>query len=119
MYRKRIWQRRPKPAEWHPVVKTLLTDGAGIPCYDKVLLKQAAIDSGLTESLFENADERRNSWIWNAFCMGNPTADTMMTAATDYLTNDSLFYMQSRTIKKLAFEGSCIFIGRCAESGKS
>lgn len=93
-----------------------LAEKLGIPCYDKVLLKQAAIDSGLTESLFENADERRNSWIWNAFCMGNPTADTMMTAATDYLTNDSLFYMQSRTIKKLAFEGSCIFIGRCAES---
>ena len=87
-----------------------LAEKLGIPCYDKVLLKQAAIDSGLTESLFENADERRNSWIWNAFCMGSPTADTMMTAATDYLTNDSLFYMQSRTIKKLAFESSCIFI---------
>lgn len=39
-----------------------------------------------------------------------------MITSMDYLTNDSLFMMQSRTIRKLASEGSCIFIGRCAES---
>ena len=88
----------------------------GIPCYDKVLLKQTAIDSGLAQSLFENADEKRTSWILNGFCSGNPTADAAMITSMDYLTNDSLFFMQSRTIQKLAGEGSCIFIGRCAES---
>lgn len=88
----------------------------GIPCYDKVLLKQTAIDSGLAQSLFENEDEKRTSWLLNGFCSGNPTADAAMMASMDYLTNDSLFIMQSRTIRKLAAEGSCIFIGRCAES---
>ena len=88
----------------------------GIPCYDKVLLKQTAIDSGLAQSLFENADEKRTSWLLNGFCSGNPTADAAMIVSMDYLTNDSLFMMQSRTIRKLASEGSCIFIGRCAES---
>ena len=39
-----------------------------------------------------------------------------MITSMDYLTNDSLFFMLMRTIKKLASEGSCIFIGRCAES---
>lgn len=93
-----------------------LGEKLGIPCYDKVLLKQTAIDSGLAESLFENADEKRTSWILNGFCSGNPTADAAMITSMDYLTNDSLFFMQSRTIQKLAGEGSCIFIGRCAES---
>ena len=93
-----------------------LSEKLGIPCYDKVLLKQTAIDSGLAQSLFENADEKRTSWLLNGFCSGNPTADAAMIASMDYLTNDSLFMMQSRTIRKLASEGSCIFIGRCAES---
>lgn len=93
-----------------------LGEKLGIPCYDKVLLKQAAIDSGLAQSLFENADEKRTNWILNGFCSGNPTADAAMITSMDYLTNDSLFFMQSRTIQKLAAEGSCIFIGRCAES---
>lgn len=88
----------------------------GIPCYDKVLLKQTAIDSGLAQSLFENADEKRTSWLLNGFCSGNPTADAAMITSMDYLTNDSLFFMQSRTIQKLAAEGPCIFIGRCAET---
>lgn len=93
-----------------------LSEKLGIPCYDKVLLKQTAIDSGLAQSLFENADEKRTSWLLNGFCSGNPTVDAAMIASMDYLTNDSLFMMQSRTIRKLASEGSCIFIGRCAES---
>lgn len=93
-----------------------LSKKLGIPCYDKVLLKQTAIDSGLAQSLFENADEKRTSWLLNGFCSGNPTADAAMITSMDYLTNDSLFIMQSRTIRKLAAEGSCIFIGRCAES---
>ncbi|MDD3221740.1 MAG: cytidylate kinase-like family protein [Clostridia bacterium] len=93
-----------------------LAEKLGIPCYDKVLLKQTAVDSGLAQSLFENADEKRTSWILNGFCSGNPTADAAMMTSMDYLTNDSLFFMQSRTIQKLAAEGSCVFIGRCAES---
>lgn len=93
-----------------------LSEKLGIPCYDKVLLKQTAIDSGLAQSLFENADEKRTSWLLNGFCSGNPTAGAAMITSMDYLTNDSLFMMQSRTIRKLASEGSCIFIGRCAES---
>ena len=84
----------------------------GIPCYDKVLLKQTAIDSGLAQSLFENADEKRTSWLLNGFCSGNPTADAAMMASMDYLTNDSLFIMQSRQIRKVSAEGSCIFIVR-------
>lgn len=67
----------------------------GIPCYDKVLLKQTAIDSGLAQSLFENADEKRTSWILNGFCSGNPTADAAMITSMDYLTNDSLFFMRA------------------------
>lgn len=82
-----------------------LSEKLGIPCYDKVLLKQTAIDSGLAQSLFENADEKRTSWLLNGFCSGNPTADAAMITSMDYLTNDSLFMMQSRTIRKLASEG--------------
>ena len=38
-----------------------------------------------------------------------------MLGFSDYLTNDNIFVMTSKTIKDLAQEGPCVFIGRCAD----
>ena len=46
----------------------------GIPYYDKELLAIAAKDSGLSEALFHNADEKPTSSLLYSLVMGNYSA---------------------------------------------
>lgn len=93
-----------------------LAKALGIPCYDKEILKQAALESGIVEELFEKADEKPSNSFLYSLSMG--AADAMggsFTNYSDYLTNDKLFLFQSKTIKDLADKSSCVIIGRCAD----
>lgn len=92
-----------------------LAQALGVPCYDKMILKRAAAESGIAESIFEDADERARSWFSSAFWSGNTEADFALVGALDYLTDDKLFQIQTKTIRELAKEKSGVFIGRCAE----
>ncbi|MEG1074090.1 MAG: cytidylate kinase-like family protein [Ruthenibacterium sp.] len=93
-----------------------LAKALDIPCYDKEILKQAALQSGIVEELFEKADEKPNNSFLYSLSMG--AADAIggsFTNYSDYLTNDKLFLFQSKTIKELAQKSSCVIIGRCAD----
>jgi cytidylate kinase len=80
--------------------------------YDKELISLVAKESGFNPELFENADEKpsRNfllQWVDGLFPSGYQY--------DNYLSNDTLFKMQSDVIRKLAQEKSCIIVGRCAD----
>ena len=85
----------------------------GIKCYDNELLKQAAKESGIDEGNFEVTDEKKQGtrsffsnfipFIGSGDIYGNP------------ISEETLFRIQSQTIRKIAAEESCIFIGRCAD----
>ncbi len=83
----------------------------GVPVYNRELITEAARQSGLKSELFERADEDENhltplgTGIWSFGSMIN----------SGYLNNDTLFAIQSETIERLAEEGSCIIVGRCAD----
>lgn len=83
----------------------------GVPVYNRELITEAARQSGLKSELFERADEEENhltplgTGIWSFGSMIN----------SGYLNNDTLFAIQSETIERLAEEGSCIIVGRCAD----
>ena len=84
----------------------------GFEYYDKELITLVAKESGFNPELFENADEQpsRNlffQWIDGLFSGGYHY--------DDYLSNDTLFKMQSDVIRKLAEEKSCIIVGRCSD----
>lgn len=90
-----------------------IADLYGIPIYDKTLLQLAAEESGFCREIFEQADERTSklhSFIGSlrAPFIGNSPYD-------NYLSNDTLFRIQSEVIRHLAEKGSCIFVGRCAD----
>lgn len=88
----------------------------GLPFYDKEILKKAAKDSGIVEELFENADEKpTNSFLYTLAIGAHGQAVNSFTNYNDYLTNDKLFLFQTDAIRKMADEGSCVFIGRCAD----
>ncbi len=86
-----------------------------IPCYDKELLRIAAKESGIMPELFEKADEKPASSLLYSLSMGSHGHTVPFASYNDYLTNDKLFLFQSDTIKRLAQEGSCVIIGRCAD----
>ncbi|MDR2621092.1 MAG: cytidylate kinase-like family protein [Dysgonamonadaceae bacterium] len=91
----------------------LLSEKLGIPCYDKELIQLASRESGLGKEFFEKADERNsipllgNYISFRSGFMGN--------TEINYLSNETLFKIQSDVIRSLAEKESCIFVGRCAD----
>lgn len=91
-----------------------LSERLGISFYDKELIRIASQKSGLNEELFEKADEKKKfSIIGNLFGIKGFTADESY--FNYYLTNETLFKIQSDVIRSLADEKSCLFVGRCAD----
>ena len=85
--------------------------------YDRELLNLAAKESGFSTEFFERNDEKKSflrSFLHLPYGTGN--------GSTNFYNNDfsqeSLFKFQSDAIRKAANEGSCVFLGRCAEHGE-
>ena len=92
-----------------------LAEKLGIPYYDKELLSLAAKDSGFSEALFQNADEKPSSSLLYSLVMGNYPMSSGALGFNEMPLNDQLFLIQSNTIRKVSSQGSCIIIGRCAD----
>lgn len=86
----------------------------GIAFYDKELIRIASQESGLKEEFFERVDEQKHFSLFPGI-LGLRTALGDDFFSNYYLSNESLFRIQSDVMKKLAAEGSCIFVGRCAD----
>ena len=87
-----------------------LSEKLGIPFYDRALIEMAAKESGYEAELFEHIGEQHNSnWFYNLSLFGNSTA------MQDLPLNDKIFLAQASVIRKVADEGSCVIVGRCAD----
>jgi hypothetical protein len=85
-----------------------------IAFYDKELIQIASQESGLGKEFFEQADEKTShSLIGGLFGMRSSLIDEIY--SNYYLSNETLFQIQSDVIRGLAEKSSCIFIGRCAD----
>lgn len=91
-----------------------LAERLGINFYDKELISIAARDSGFTEALFENADERPSNSLLYSIVTGNYNPRAWFFGSTDVLTNDTLFNIQAEVIRKVAAK-PCVIVGRCAD----
>ena len=90
---------------------TRLGEKLGIPVYDKELLNEAAKESGYSKEIFEQHDEKPTNSFLYSLAMG---VNTWGQGYHRPLMLE-LYLAQFDTIKKLADEGSGIFIGRCAD----
>lgn len=79
-----------------------------VPYYDKELLTEAARESGLSEELFLQSDEKPTNSLLYALAMGNSYANRPP-------LNHTIFMAQFETIKKIAQNGPCVIVGRCAD----
>jgi len=95
------------------VIGKALAEKLNIDYYDNELLVLAAKQNGLAPEFFENTDEISNS----IFGFASNILDNigLGTFTNNMLSGDTLFQMQSETIKKLASEKSCIIVGRCSD----
>jgi cytidylate kinase len=80
--------------------------------YDRELLNLAAKESGLSEKIFEENDEKKG-FFRGLLNMGSPHVNGNVYKPG--LSQESLFQFQSDAIRKAAREGSCVFVGRCAD----
>lgn len=92
-----------------------LAELLGIKCYDNELLDRAAKESGICQELFENHDEKpTNSFLYSlvmdTYSMGYASA-----ALSGMPINHKVFLAQFNAIKKIADEGPCVMVGRCAD----
>ena len=87
----------------------------GIKCYDKELLEHAANDSGICKELFENHDEKPTNSFLYSLVMDTYSFGYSSAGFTDMPMNHKVFLAQFEAIKKLAAEGPCVMVGRCAD----
>ena len=87
----------------------------GIKCYDKELLTRAAKESGFCEEMLANHDERpTNSFLYN-LVMDTYSFGYNASSFVDMPISQKVFLAQFDTIKKIAEEGPCVIVGRCAD----
>ena len=87
----------------------------GIKCYDKELLSRAAKESGFCEEMLENHDERPTSSFLYNLVMDTYSFGYNASHFVDMPISHKVFLAQFDAIKKIASEGPCIIVGRCAD----
>ena len=87
----------------------------GIKCYDKELLSLAAKESGICQEMIEVHDERpTNSFLYN-LVMDTYSFGYNASSFSDMPISHKVFLAQFDAIKKIADEGPCVIVGRCAD----
>lgn len=86
-----------------------------IRLYDKELLARAAKESGICEEIFESHDEKPTNSFLYSLVMDTYSMGYSGNTYTDMPINHKVFLAQFDAIKKIADEGPCILVGRCAD----
>ena len=85
-----------------------------IPCYDKLLIKKASLESGLSEDFIAYKEESPINSL--QFLSGNPYADVAGIGNTFYSESQMAYNAEEAVIKEISGQGPCVIIGRCASS---
>lgn len=94
----------------------LVAEKLGIPFYDKDIIKRISKESGLSHEILDDYDEKPTNSFLYSLSLGAYTYGNSITGIPEMPMSDKIFVIQSDVIKKLASEGPCVIVGRCAES---
>lgn len=85
----------------------MVAEKLGIPCYDQEMIEKIAEQSGFAKEYIKNEGEYvSGGWLSSIF-----------SSRTWGSTNqDQIWMMQHKIITELAEQGSCVIVGRCADS---
>ena len=85
----------------------------GIPFYDKELLQEAAKESGLCENILKNFDEKPRSLLYSIAM--DPYAFSFAGGLEGESLEQRVYLATFDTIRRIADQGPCVIIGRCAD----
>lgn len=82
----------------------------GYSFYDRELVTEAVQRSNIPHEVLTNVDEKReNPWLHSV------VYDTVDQNLRGISANEAMFRIQSAVILEMAQQGSCVFVGRCAD----
>ncbi len=96
-------------------ISKLLSEEYNINIYDRQLLRLASDDSGISEELFNQADEHVKNSLLFRVSKNVYTGELIPPESDDFTSNDNLFNYQAKILKELAEKESYICIGRAAD----
>ena len=100
---------------WGLEVGSRLAKEYGVKLYDKEMLKIAEKDSGMSEELFKSHDEKPTNSFLYSLVMDTYSLGYSSGTFADMPINHKVFLAQFDAIKKIASQGPCIMVGRCAD----
>lgn len=86
-----------------------------IPFYDNEIITRAAKESGFAEAAFENAENKATNSLLYSIAMGMNTYGNQELGFSHLSLDDRIYLAQSDVIRKVAAEGPCVIVGRCAD----
>lgn len=93
------------------LVGKLVGQALGIPVYGREILEIAAREGGTTPEYIEHLEETdTNSLLYSLVAM----AKTVQGQLPQISKTDQLNLLEARIIQRLAQEGPCVIVGRCA-----
>lgn len=95
-------------------VGELVAKKLGVTCYDKLLIQEAARNSGMDADYLEKHDENMKDMLLPF--SGNCFADTADMSGIFYFAGDHAYNAEKREILNVAQRESSVIIGRCASA---
>ncbi len=90
----------------------LVAEQLGIPIYDNTLIQLAAEKSGFSEEHFRDYDKNASNSFLYSLVRG---FQYHQNNTSTWSLEDNVYATQSKVIRELAEQGSCIIVGRCAD----
>lgn len=91
----------------------MLARELGYDYYDREILRIASDESGISEELFNQADERARLPLFR-IARQVYTGEVIPPDSDDFISNENLFRYQAKIIRELAATRNCVIVGRCA-----
>lgn len=84
-----------------------------VPYYDKELLSEAADFLGFSKEIFSRADEKKPSMLRSFLSFSYGATSEQDPLGT--LSDERIYELQSRVIRKICEKGPCVIVGRTAD----
>lgn len=91
-----------------------LAEALDMPFYDRDLIQLAAKQSGMSEEVLSESDEKSGGSLLYSLSMSSYLMGSFSGPGEMPLEN-KLYFIQSDIIKQLAEKGPCVIVGRCAD----
>ena len=91
----------------------LLAKELGYEYYDREIQRIASDESGISEELFRQADEKQRIPLFR-IAREVYTGEVIPPDSDDFISNENLFRYQAKIIRELAATRNCVIVGRCA-----